>query len=240
MSRRFFVDSPIADKRAQLTGAEHQHLAQVMRARVGDTVTLFDGSGAEYSARVIGIRRSSVDLEVLARHEVNRELSTRITLGIALPKGEKQRWLVEKVVELGVSCIVPLVADRGVARPVERVISRLQRHVVEASKQCGRNQMMQIADPKSSADFLQQAPADALRVLAHVSDSAVPIAELAERTVASEVYLAVGPEGGFSERELDIASRWQIVSLGPRTLRVETAALALVAYFSLLDAPGGS
>ncbi len=239
MSRRFFVDSPIADKRAQLTGAEHQHLAQVMRARVGDTVTLFDGSGAEYSARVIGIRRSSVDLEVLARHEVNRELSTRITLGIALPKGEKQRWLVEKVVELGVSCIVPLVADRGVARPVERAISRLQRHVVEASKQCGRNQMMQIADPKSSADFLQQAPADALRVLAHVSDSAVPIAELAERTVASEVYLAVGPEGGFSERELDIASRWQIVSLGPRTLRVETAALALVAYFSLLDARGG-
>ncbi len=239
MSRRFFVDSPIADKRAQLTGAEHQHLAQVMRARVGDTVTLFDGSGAEYSARVIGIRRSSVDLEVLARHEVNRELSTRITLGIALPKGEKQRWLVEKVVELGVSCIVPLVADRGVARPVERAISRLQRHVVEASKQCGRNQMMQIADPKSSADFLQQAPADALRVLAHVSDSAVPIAELAERTVASEVYLAVGPEGGFSERELDLASRWQIVSLGPRTLRVETAALALVAYFSLLDARGG-
>lgn len=240
MSRRFFVDSRITGKRAQLTGAEHQHLVQVMRARAGDTVTLFDGSGAEYSARVIGTGRSSVDLEVLARHEVSRELSTNITLGIALPKGERQRWLVEKAVELGVSCMVPLVADRGVARPVERVIARLQRHVVEASKQCGRNRMMQIAAPESSADYLSQAPADALRVLAHVSESAVAVVQLAERPVASRIYLAVGPEGGFSERELDIADRWQVVSLGPRTLRVETAALTLVAYFSMLDARGGS
>lgn len=236
MSRRFFVDSPITDKQAQLTGSEHQHLVQVMRARAGDSVILFDGSGAEYSARVIGIERSRVDLEVLARHEVDRELGISITLGIALPKGERQRWLIEKAVELGVACIVPLVADRGVAKPVERVTSRLHKYVVEASKQCGRNRLLQIASPRSTADFLIQAPADSLRVLAHVVDSAASIVELVNRSVGNGVYLAIGPEGGFSERELEAAEQWQVVSLGPRVLRVETAALALIAYFSLPDA----
>ena len=207
---------------------------------MGDTVTLFDGSGAEYTARVIGIKRSGVDLEVLVRQEVNCELNTSITLGVALPKGERQRWLVEKAVELVVSRVVPLIADRGVAQPVERVLSRLQRHVVEASKQCGRNRLMEIAEPKTATDYLAQTPTDALHVLAHVADSARPIAELAEAAAANKVYIAVGPEGGFSEREIDLADRWQVVSLGPRTLRVETAALALVSYFALGEAPEGS
>jgi 16S rRNA (uracil1498-N3)-methyltransferase len=237
MSRRFFVDSPVTGQRAQLTGAECRHLSQVLRARAGDTVTLFDGSGMEYCARVITVGRSCVDLEVLAGQKVSRELDTHITLAVALPKGERQRWLTEKAVELGVGCVVPLITDRAVARPDQRVLSRLERYVLEASKQCGRNRLMEIAAAERAADFFAAAPTDSLRILAHVTDSAPGIVQLASRSVAETVLLAVGPEGGFSDQELAAAGQWQMVSLGPRTLRTETAALALVAYFSLHSAP---
>ena len=210
MSRRFFVDSPITGPRAQLTGAECQHLAQALRARAGGAVTLFDGSGKEYRARVITAGRSCVELEVLAGREVSRELSPRVTLAVALPKGERQRWLVEKAVELGVACVVPLITDRGVARPNPRVLSRLRRYVVESSKQCGRNRLMEIAAPERAREFFASAPTDTLRILAHISETAGNIADLAPRPVAETVFLAVGPEGGFSDQELAAADRWQL------------------------------
>ena len=235
MSCRFFIDSPVTGDRALLDGPEARHLIQVMRARVGDTLILFDGSGAEFDARVTAVDRGSVQLEVLAGREVNRERAVKITLAVALPKGERQRWLVEKSVEIGVARLVPLVTERGVARPVQRVISRLQRHVIEASKQCGRNRLMEITTPKSSLDYFAQPPDGALRILAHTAESGRGLLGLATASSASQVILAVGPEGGFSEAELAAASQWHTVRLGPRTLRVETAALVLAACFSLLD-----
>jgi len=96
MSRRFFADEPIIGDTAQLTGAEAEHAVKVLRAKVGDLVTLFDGGGAEFPARITAMGRSGVALAVLARREVSRELATEVTLGVALPKGDRQRWLVEK------------------------------------------------------------------------------------------------------------------------------------------------
>ncbi|MEO8496758.1 MAG: RsmE family RNA methyltransferase, partial [Planctomycetota bacterium] len=135
MSRRFFVDLPIADEAAVLTGQEAQHLSKVMRAKVGDELILFDGSGAEFTARVAKIGRSEVDLSIIERCEVDRELPFRLVIGVALPKGDRQRWLVEKLVELGVAELVPLVTIRSVAQPSGNALERLQRAVVEASKQ---------------------------------------------------------------------------------------------------------
>lgn len=238
MSKRFFVAPPITQDTAQLTGAEAEHVVKVLRGKVGDLVMLFDGGGAEFPARITAIGRSSVALAVLARHDVSRELATEVTLGVALPKGDRQRWLVEKAVELGVARLVPLLTARGVAEPNAAALGRLRRYVIEASKQCGRNRLLQIAAPQRWEAFSRGEGRAALRLLAHPGPDAVPLAALPAFVPASPVACAVGPEGGFSEEELAAADGWQRISLGPRILRVETAAITLAAWFSLRDAVG--
>jgi len=235
MSDRFFVDRPVEGTAAALSGSEARHLTKVMRAKVGDMVTLFDGTGVEYPARIACIGRERVELEVLAHRAVDRELALDLVLAVALPKGDRQRWLVEKAVELGVRRLVPLVTERAVAQPVERALGRLRRTVVEASKQCGRNRLMEIAAPEPFVRFAQAVSEDALCVVAHPNPDAIPAARVLEQTQdAPHIVLAVGPEGGFTEDELAAARRrWRVVHLGRRTLRVETAAVALVAMFSL-------
>lgn len=235
MSKRFFVDTPIHGNKAEFAGAEAQHLTKVMRGKPGDEVTLFDGSGIEYPARVRHISRSTVELEVLARKAVDRELAFSLTLGVALPKGDRQRWLIEKAVELGVTRLVPLRTARGVAQPADRTLTRLRRAVVEASKQCGRNCLMQIGESLSVTEFSAKAPRDAIRLLAHPAPNATSLASALSGEVLRDVWLAVGPEGGFTEDELsDLRDGWQMVSLGARILRIETSAIALAAALSLL------
>ncbi|NLF71934.1 MAG: 16S rRNA (uracil(1498)-N(3))-methyltransferase [Candidatus Anammoximicrobium sp.] len=236
MSKRFFVAEPVTGDSALLSGAEAEHVVKVLRGKVGDLVTLFDGDGAEFPARITAVGRSSVALAVLARQEVSRELKTQITLGVALPKGDRQRWLVEKAVELGVAQLVPLVTERGVAEPNEAALGRLRRYAIEAAKQCGRNRLLQIGSPQTFGEFARGANLAALRLLAHPDSTAVPVAGLAWAGPAADVWCAVGPEGGFTEEELAAADGWRRVSLGPRILRVETAAVALAAWFSLCDA----
>ena len=232
MADRYFVETPIQDSRAVLTAAEAHHLAHVMRAKPGDTVVLFDGSGAEFTARVERVGRSEIELAVLTREAIDRELPVPITLGVALPKGDRQRWLVEKAVELGVARLVPLETEWAVERSTAAAAARLQRAVIEASKQCGRNRLMEIAAPQKLADFLVSAPPDGARLIAHpdAGDAGSAIDRLANGT-PPHVTLAVGPEGGFAPAEIETAKTrgWQIVGLGPRILRVETAAVALVA-----------
>jgi 16S rRNA (uracil1498-N3)-methyltransferase len=234
MADRYFVETPLVGQQAQLVGAEAHHLAHVMRAKPGHEVMLFDGSGAEFAARVERVGRSEIALAVLARTEVDRELRQPLWLGVALPKGDRQRWLVEKAVELGVARLVPLESERSNDRQSPATLERLRRAVIEASKQCGRNRLMDIVAPEKLVDFLTAAPPTALRVLAHPGAQdcqTVLHTRMSSGTTPEPVILAIGPEGGFSTAELDVASgsAWLMVGLGPRVLRVETAALALMA-----------
>lgn len=131
MPDRYFTQPPINSDHATLDGAEAHHLIHVMRAKAGTRVTLFDGSGAEFAAQVEKVGRSDVQLAILARQEVDRELPLEVVLGVSLPKGDRQKWLVEKAVELGVDRIVPLITARSVAQPVQQALERLQRSVIE-------------------------------------------------------------------------------------------------------------
>ena len=146
MSKRFFSDPTIptdaVGRSVELSAAEAHHLIHVMRAKAGQTVELFDGCGSEFTAEIQRVGRSQVELLITAQRKVDREPPVALTLAVALPKGDRQRWLVEKATELGVSCLVPLVTARGVAQPVDRAIERLRQSVIEASKQCGRNRLM--------------------------------------------------------------------------------------------------
>lgn len=235
MPDRFFVDRPLSLQRVLLSGTEAHHLAHVLRARVGAEVILFDGGGAEFLARVRQVGRKAVELEVVERRDVDRELPFRLTLAVALPKGERQRWLVEKAVELGVTCLVPLITARGVVQVFESRGTRLERAVIEASKQCGRNRLMNVAPATELRQFLLSAPGTAERWIAHPSPPAAPLADDGMRT-GDDIYCAIGPEGGFTELEIELAadSGWQPIYLGPRILRVETAAIALAALLTLL------
>ena len=238
MVHRFFVEQPIHANAIELKGAEAHHLIHALRASIGTEVVLWDGSGTEFSARITNLSRSSAQLEILAQQEVDRELPFKITLGVAMPKGDRQRWLVEKVVELGVTKIVPLISERSVYRPTDRLLSRMRRTAIEASKQCGRNRLAEVASAQNVAEFLSAAPKNALRLVAHpCSPNHSPMPNdagaeaLAQPTIPMPRYLAVGPEGGFTVQEIQTAvdAQWQILDLGPRTLRTETAAIALVA-----------
>ena len=236
-------------------------MIHVMRASPGAEVVLFDGRGAEFLAKVSRIDRSHVELVVLSRDETDRESPVEVTLGVPLPKGDRQKWLVEKAVELGVRRIVPLRTARSVANPGEKVLKRLRRTVIEASKQCGRNRLLQIDEPESWADFVRLGDEVTCRLLAHPR-SACPdgeaedhadrlLPEALPEALPDQVALAVGPEGGFSRDEVALATAagWRMIDLGPRILRIETAAILLIAAVAervLLDgrtnrgcSPGG-
>lgn len=234
MADRYFVPEAIKGDRATIVDDEAHHLAHVMRARPGDQVVLFDGSGSEWKARIAHVGRSDVELELLARREIDRELPCELTLAVALPKGDRQQWLVEKAVELGVRRVVPLTTARGVAQPTDKSLVRLRRAVVEASKQCGRNRLLQIAVPVSCSDYFAQRQSSATaRALADRGGRQTLAAFISEHlsSTPAAVCFAVGPEGGFIHDEIEAArsNGWAIIGLGPRILRVETAAICLAA-----------
>ncbi|MDZ4820121.1 MAG: 16S rRNA (uracil(1498)-N(3))-methyltransferase [Planctomycetota bacterium] len=240
MADRYFAESPITGSSAELTGPEAHHLAHVMRAKVGTEVTLFDGTGQEFAAQVQRVGRSTIELTITSAVAVDRELNLEVTIGVALPKGDRQRWLIEKLTELGTHTVVPLITHRTVAQPYDSALAKLRRGVIEASKQCGRNRLLQIAEPLIWETFMQQTPGSSVRLLAHPSvESAVaengPSSWINRAASASQIACAIGPEGGLTDEEVQLASAagWQTVNLGQRILRVETAAVAMMAAIAL-------
>ena len=129
---------------AILTDAEARHLTRVMRKKIGDEVSLFDGVGREYRGRIETISRDRVELRVLETKEDDREPKLALTAIMALPKGDRQKWAIEKLTELGVRRFIPLDAERADVKFDESVRERLERQTLEASKQSGRLRLMQI------------------------------------------------------------------------------------------------
>lgn len=230
MSERFFSPYPITAGCMMLDGPEAHHLLHVMRASVGDEVTLFDDTGAEFRATVETLRRTDAELRIIERNEVDRELPFPLVVGVALPKGDRQKWLVEKLTELGATTLVPLTTERSVALPAASALERLRRSVIEAAKQCGRNRLMQIADAQMWENWI--ASDNHRRFIAHPGGMALADLDLTQPTATQ---LSIGPEGGFTDAEVAAATAagWQTVALGPRILRVETAAISLATAVAL-------
>jgi 16S rRNA (uracil1498-N3)-methyltransferase len=232
MSERFFITTQPAGDRAVLEGDEARHLTRVLRAKVGDTVSLFDGRGREWPARVAAIGRDRVELDAAEPTTDSRPTGIPVTLAVALPKGDRQKWMVEKLTELGAARLIPLETTRGVAEATASAQARLERVVIEACKQCGRNTLMEIAAGRSLDRLLAEVPAGACVVIAHPGGRPLDAATMPP--TATAMIALVGPEGGFTDEELCIADRAGVIriSLGPHILRVETAAIALAARFA--------
>ncbi len=219
-----------------LKGKEAYHLAVVCRLHPGDPVCLFNGDGQEYRARVQRVARGHVAVEVLEATAPARELGFPLLVACPMPKGDRAQFLLEKLTELGVSHFVPLTCTRRAMHPRELRPDKLQRYVIEASKQCGRNILLQIEPVESWEAFCRRADLRGLKILAQPSSSlSRPLSDLFPAFSSAPAFaLAVGPEGGFTQEEIDTARRvastsagWNVVDLGPRLLRVETAAIYL-------------
>jgi 16S rRNA (uracil1498-N3)-methyltransferase len=226
MADRFYVNCPLAPGPALVEGPEAHHLATVCRLRPGDVVCLFNGDGCEYPAEVTAVERRAVTLEIRSVDKPARELGWRLEVAAPLPKGDRAQFLLEKLTELGVTAFVPLRTQRSVVHPRETRIDKLQRTVIEASKQCGRNVLMQVEPLTDWASYCGRANLPELRRVAHPGGD--PLLGPARQ----DTVLAVGPEGGFTDDEIALARshNWQVIDLGPRILRVETAALVMAAW----------
>jgi 16S rRNA (uracil1498-N3)-methyltransferase len=223
VSERFYFDGPLGPGDVILTGSEAHHLSAVRRFAAGDMVTLFNGHGREFPAQVAEVAKKQVILQVTGVESPDRELGFPLHIAAALPKGDRGDFLVEKLTELGVTDFTPLITERGVVKATDAKAGKLHRAVIEASKQCGRNVLMRVHSPAEWLAWCSRQTGR--RLLAHLGEA--PAVYVATSAVEAAI-VAIGPEGGFTGGEVGagLAAGWELLSLGPRVLRVETAALA--------------
>ena len=230
MTDRYYAPQLSDAETCELEGSEFHHLARVMRAVVGDRIMLFDGSGRAAEAEIVELAKSRASLRILSHHTETQPAGRTVVLATAIPKADRFRWLVEKATELGVDRLVPLLTTRGVTEPGSNKLDRMRATVIEACKQSGRNRLMAIEPLTTWESFLSGAQASDRLFVADPHGIEFP--ELQEmRQDERPILLAVGPEGGFTEAEIAQAMQagGSCVSLGPRILRTETAAVALSA-----------
>jgi 16S rRNA (uracil1498-N3)-methyltransferase len=213
----------VAEPAFGLPENEARHLAVVLRARPGHPIVVFDGSGRRAAAEVSTVGKRDVVVR-LAGEILLDPPPPPFTLGVALPKGDRAVWLVEKCVELGVGAIVPLQAVRSVAGAGDSKLEKLRRAALEACKQCQRSWLPVITDPEPLAAFLARRSAEEEGFFLDLPPSE-------EVNSKAPRFAAVGPEGGWTDEERGLAEQggWRRVSLAPYVLRVETAAIAVAA-----------
>jgi 16S rRNA (uracil1498-N3)-methyltransferase len=223
---RFYCADPPEGGRLTLDGDEARHLARVRRVGRSERVEVFDGRGGAVAAEVEHIAHDRVELMVVGPPLPDRVTPCHVTLATAVPKGERFDWLVEKATELGVARLVPLVTERSVVDLREAKLDRLRRLIIEACKQCGRNRLMEL-DTTARWDNLVHAHNGSTRLLAH--PAGLPASNWPRPRPGGAVLLAVGPEGGFTDTEVESArsAGWAVVGLGSTRLRIETACLVL-------------
>jgi 16S rRNA (uracil1498-N3)-methyltransferase len=250
MQRRRFYAMPdaIGDSVINLSPDESHHLMRVLRLRTGDEAFAFDGYGREYRCRVASVEAHRARLEIIEALADRVESPVALTLAQALIKGEKFDLIVQKATELGVRCIAPLITENVDVRlsdeRAEKRAERWRRIALEALKQSGGRRLVDIQHPAALADFIalitmnersaaepmlaaQQQPS----LLVFSERGGMSISEaFSEVNHTERVIALVGPEGGWSDHELDSLESCgaTFVTLGPRILRTETAALVAV------------
>jgi 16S rRNA (uracil1498-N3)-methyltransferase len=212
------------------------HLAKVLRARSGDPLILFSGDGREYAGAVESVRGSRVTASVGNGADVDRESPLAITLVQCVPRGDRMDFIVQKATELGVTRIVPVLSQRSVVRLDAAQAQSKAVHwravVVNACEQCGRNRLPVIEAPAPLIEYLGSSAAAAAPQTARFVLEPDLEAAAAPTALETSVHIAVGPEGGFGDEELEAfrIAGFRKLRLGPRILRTETAAIAALTW----------
>jgi len=238
LTRIYFPDEIPDHGVCDLPAAQAHHLAHVLRLAPGDPVVLFDGRGAAYDAVIAQSARGAVRVRVGDRRNEDRESPLCVLLAQAVSSGERMDYTIQKAVELGVAAVQPLLSERCVVRlSGERAAKRVlhwQAVAVAACEQCGRNRVPAVHPLLPLRDWLQQPAAAGELRLSLAPEAAVGLRQL-DRP-AGRVTVLAGPEGGLTATELDDAAGagFRPLRLGPRVLRTETAAVALLAAMQAL------
>ena len=230
---RFFVTGVPENGKLTLRGEDAHHAGRVLRLREGECVTLCDGAGVDYSCVIETIDEGEVVCRVLEQMRSMAEPNTRVTLYMALPKGDKMELIVQKAVELGVHEIVPYLSKNCVSRPdkTEKKVVRWQKIADEAAKQCGRGILPRVAPVATVAEAIEQAAQCEIALFFYENERETGLRDALVGGVGQTVSMLIGPEGGFDPREAEAAAQAGLksVSLGPRILRCETAPIAALA-----------
>lgn len=235
--RRFFLEkNTIQDGKATIRGSEARHIGRVLRLGVGDTVYLLDENGWEYKANIISKRSNLVEVELLKKNPPIADPSLTVVLGQALPKAKKMDFIVQKATELGVTTILPFFSERTIPSLNDEQINkrriRWKKIAQEATKQCGRSVVPQIGDMLSFKDMLKECDDNSLKIILWEDEKDIKLKQvLSNDEPYQKVIILIGPEGGFTIEEVDIARRagFTSVRLGKHILRTETVGLCLLA-----------
>ncbi|MFZ4794774.1 MAG: 16S rRNA (uracil(1498)-N(3))-methyltransferase [Blastocatellia bacterium] len=238
---RFFASPEVIDNGTiRLTAEESHHLARVLRLREGEMVSAFDGLGNEWECEIAAIHKSECRLSILKKLETVVESPLRLTLAQALVKGEKFDLVVQKATELGVSRILPVITEHCEIRiseeRSEQRLQRWQRISLGAIKQSGRRRLVEIDQPVKFQQFCRDLQGEPALIFSEKTGSEKTGSEKTGRGLPplaaqdSGLTVVIGPEGGWSDGELDLATSLGLipVHLGPRILRTETAAITAV------------
>ena len=238
---RFFCTPPLStvDQGGELDLPREtaRHIAQALRMRVGDALTLFNGNGGEFAATITRIDKRGVAVRVGSFDPVEREAPHAVTLVQSIIAADMMDLVVRKAVELGAAAIVPIVAERSQRSPEARAVRRVERWrqiAVAACEQCGRNHVPEIAEIMPLSAWLDR-DAESIEALMLAPDAATSYATAIKKRHPR--FIVVGPEGGFTAPERDEAERRGVtlVRFGSRILRAETAALAALSVIVAIE-----
>lgn len=243
MPRFFAQEDQIGEKQILITGQDVNHIRNVLRMEIGDDVTVSDGRGTDYFCHIAGIRKDLVELDIEDSWPSYVELPSRIYLFQGLPKADKMDLIIQKTVELGVFQVIPVITARTVVKldqkKQEKRLERWQAISKSAAMQAGRGVIPQIGPFLSFKEALDMCSGLDLGLMPY--EKAIGMTEAKELVSAASGYhdigIFIGPEGGFDESEAQAAKErgLNLISLGRRILRTETAGMAMLSIlmFSL-------
>lgn len=241
--RRFFTEPENIKDNTALIYEDAGHIKKVLRMNTGDTVIIFDGSGKEYTAKLVDIDSACCKAEILSYEQSKQEPKVKVTVFQGIPKSGKMEGIIQKSVELGVTSVVPVAMDRCVSkldggkRETEK-LKRWNKVAVEAAKQCGRGILPTVENSVTFKEAIEMMKRSELALMPYEMLGHLGVANLKDvlsDSTASNISVIIGPEGGFSDSEAEYAkeSGISMVGLGPRILRTETVSsmmLSIIMY----------
>lgn len=236
MSRFFISCSDIVNNTIRITGEDVGHIKKVLRLKCGDNLIVCDGQGMDYNVRIDRIEENSVYALIIDSFKSFTEPPIGITLLQGMPKSDKMDYIIQKCVELGVNRIVPVLTERTVVKidnnkDAQKKAERWNKISKEASKQCNRGIIPKVEIPVSFIESLDILKNSDLALIPYEKETINSLRYiLSDRKNVNNICVMIGPEGGFTEKEVDLAVNVGAtsVTLGPRILRTETAGLAVL------------
>ncbi|WP_022668468.1 RsmE family RNA methyltransferase [Desulfospira joergensenii] len=226
----------IANGRVRIIGQEAKHISKILRLKKGDPLDLTDGKGVDYSGLILGTSLHQVDIEIISEQPSATESPLKISLCSGMLKNQKMDEMIKNLTQLGIDEWIPFFCERSVPTPdskgIEKKLGRWQNIAREAVKQCRRSRVPDILTPVDFRKVLDRtAPSDIKIAFWEGSDTPLKSLTVPSPAPDSRVAILIGPEGGFSSREIKMAQEKGFISfsLGPRILRAENASVCACA-----------